>query len=102
MQFHHTKLDGNTDDYDPSESFEEVFPDLRDWTYDDGHIFSEGCEEGSSEECAQSTSKDTTTTTNKPLYDNASITVAERLLIIMAYVNYHIVTDKALSDLLKH
>lgn len=33
--------------------------------------------------------------------NNASITVAECLLIIMAYVNCHKVTDKALSDLLK-
>lgn len=62
--------------------------------------YSEGFEEVSSEECAQSTSKDTTTT-DKPLYDNASITVAECLLIIMAYVNCHKVTDKALNDLLK-
>lgn len=72
---------------------------MGDWTYDDGHLFNEGFEEGLSEDCAEESNfKDTA---HKPLYDNASITVAESLLIIMAYVNCHKVTDKALSDLLK-
>ncbi|XP_033472879.2 uncharacterized protein LOC117251031 [Epinephelus lanceolatus] len=62
-------------------------------------MFSEGFEEGLSEDCVEESNfKDTA---DKPLYDNASITVAECLLIIMAYVNCHKVTDKALSDLLK-
>lgn len=67
--------------------------------YDDGHMFSEGFKEGLSEECGeQSNLKDTK---DKPLYNNASISVAECLLIIMAYVKCHRVTDKALSDSLK-
>ncbi|KAL7404230.1 hypothetical protein ABVT39_011719 [Epinephelus coioides] len=81
-----TELHGNAE-YDPSQSFEEAFPDVGDWTYDDGHMFSEGFEEGSSEDCVEESNfKDTA---DKPLYDNASITVAECLLIIMAYVNCH-------------
>ncbi|XP_070408783.1 uncharacterized protein [Nothobranchius furzeri] len=90
-----TELHSNAE-YAPSHSFEE---DVGDWTYDDGHMFSEGFEEGLSEECAEDSNvKDTI---DKPLYDNATITVAECLLIIMAYVNCHKITDKALSDLLK-
>lgn len=93
-----TELHGNAE-YDPSQSFEEALSDVEDWTYDDGQVFSEGFEEGLSLECAEESNfKDTT---DKPLYDNASITVAECLLIIMAYVNCHKVTYKALSDLLK-
>lgn len=93
-----TELHGNAE-YDPSQLFEEALPDVGDWTYDDGHLFNEGFEEGLSEDCAEESNfKDTA---HKPLYDNASITVAESLLIIMAYVNCHKVTDKALSDLLK-
>ncbi|XP_034566678.1 uncharacterized protein LOC117831893 [Notolabrus celidotus] len=91
-----------TDDnaeYDPSQSFEEALPDVGDWTYDDGHVFSEGFEEDLSQACAEESNFKHTT--DKPLYDNASITVAECLLIIMSYVNCHKVTDKALSDLLK-
>jgi len=93
-----TELHGNAE-YDPSQLFEEALPDVGDWTYDDGHLFNEGFDEGLSEDCAEESNfKDTT---HKPLYNNASITVAESLLIIMAYVNCHKVTDKALSDLLK-
>ncbi|KAK7880001.1 hypothetical protein WMY93_033332 [Mugilogobius chulae] len=85
--------------YDPSQLYEEALTDMEDWTSDDGDIFSEGFEEGLSEECAEESNfKDTT---DKLLYDNASVTVAECLLMIMAYVNCHKVTDKALSDLLK-
>ncbi|XP_041916006.1 uncharacterized protein LOC121680620 isoform X3 [Alosa sapidissima] len=83
-----TELQGSVE-YDPSQSFEEALPDVGVWTYDDGHMFREGFEEDLSEECAEESNfKDTT---DKPLYDNASITVSECLLIIMAYV----------SDLLK-
>lgn len=86
-------------EYDPSQTFEEALPDMGDWMYDDGHMFSEGFKEGLSEECdEQSNLKDTK---DKSLYNSASISVAEFLLIIMAYVNCHRVTDKALSDLLK-
>ena len=55
-----TELHGNAE-YDPSQTFEEALPDVGDWTYDDGHMFSEGFEEGFSEECAaESNFKDTT------------------------------------------
>ncbi|XP_061821604.1 uncharacterized protein [Nerophis lumbriciformis] len=81
-------------EYDPSQSFEESLPDMGDWMYNDGHMFNEGFEDSLSEECAEESNiKDTT---DKPLYDNASVTVAECLLIIMAYENCHKVTDKAL------
>lgn len=82
-------------EHDPSQSFEEPLPDAEDWLYDDEHMFSEGL----SEECYEQSNFEHTT--DKPLYNNASISVAECLLIIMAYVNCHRVTDKALSDLLK-
>lgn len=36
-----TTVCDNTDQYDPSESFEEVLPDFMDWPYDN-FIFSEG------------------------------------------------------------
>ncbi|XP_061896882.1 uncharacterized protein LOC133645971 [Entelurus aequoreus] len=86
-------------EYDPSQSFEESLPDMGDWMYNDRHTFNEGFEDSLSEECAEESNiKDTT---DKPIYDNVSVTMAECLLIIMCYVNCHKVTDKALSDLLK-
>ena len=61
------------------EPFEEVFPDVTDWTSDDeGHIFNEGFVEGLGEECEPATCKEQTDPA--PLYDNASITVPECLL----------------------
>lgn len=47
-----TELHGNAE-YDPSQLFEEALPDVGDWTYDDGHLFNEGFEEGLSEDCAE-------------------------------------------------
>lgn len=47
-----TEVHGSVE-YDPSQLFEEALLDVGDWKYDDGHMFSEGFEEGLSEECAE-------------------------------------------------
>ncbi|MEQ2227032.1 hypothetical protein ILYODFUR_033526, partial [Ilyodon furcidens] len=40
-----TTEENGSAEYDPSQSFEEALPDMGDWSYHDGHMFSEGFEE---------------------------------------------------------